>query len=202
MTYPMSALQGIYSDQACYLIGKGPSLLNLSAADLRPGPVIALNSAVLKVAELEIDNPVYAMQKDGGNRSYCTQPCGDRCGDMRRVPDHFALLVHEHESRRCYPDQPQRYIFDNLALGLQVHDASVLSAIKIADLFGCTRLILLCFDAGVNGDCRHVEDGSLLRTHRHTPYLRYAQQARHLLETLPHLQATWVTPVKIERMEV
>ena len=184
---PIQVLYGCHAGETCTVIGKGPSLRHLRRDMIPDGLVITLNHALLKIIALGIDQDdrvVYSMQKDG----FCCD-----------VPSGVALIIHQHESRNVLLDHRPRYLFDNPAdLGLEVHDASLPTTIKIAELFGCTNVMLISMDSMTTGDLRRVDDGC-------TPiapdpnYLRYAKRAAKLIEQSTVIQGvTWVTPQEEE----
>ncbi len=160
----MEALKNKYHGQTCQIIGKGPSIHHLTAQWIAPhGPVITLNEAIERVEALNIRNDTYSMQKDGGARRHgkaqlvltpdCEHrgECGSRCGGMVR-PKKAAMLLHEHESKYCFEDYPERYIFSWKALGLPGNEFSLLCAVQIAGQMGCSALRFICCDAHANGD--------------------------------------------------
>ena len=64
----MTDFKDIYKGQAIWIVGKGPSLQYLTKEYIGSGPVITINEALIKMEELRLPNPIYAMMKDGGNR--------------------------------------------------------------------------------------------------------------------------------------
>ncbi len=167
--------------QTCYIIATGPSLVNLQASDIGPGPIIAINRAILAVEALGLDtplmlSPVYSMQKDGcwtpRGEGNAYQPKTGACppgfcdkaiaaGTYFR-PRHATLIVHEHESRECLKDYSPRLIFDAVA---DCHrpwgTMSAICAVIIAlDTWGCSDVALVSFDALTRGDVRAFREDS------------------------------------------
>lgn len=135
-------LTGIYRGQTAYIVGRGPSIENLSLAQFGPGPVISLNQAIVKVEEMGLNNPVYSMQKDG-------------VADGEVVPQSATLLVHSRESEGSFLGYSPRYVFDNPKdFDLTTTAPSVMSATAMAKMMGCDRVVYLCCDACTNGDKR------------------------------------------------
>jgi len=152
-----------YKDESAWIIGKGPSLANLKASDIGDGPVITLNDSILTVEALDLPNPIFSMQKDGGDRrkrpisNLCpdcdySDDCGDQCGAMNR-PKKATLLLHEHESKYCFPDYPDRHVLDWKDFGLPGNVFSSILAIKTAQLMGCNKFNFISCDAHTNGNC-------------------------------------------------
>jgi hypothetical protein len=153
--------KGRFEGQACWIVGKGPSIEHLRAEHFGEGPVIALNDSLIDLPELP--NQVFSMQKDGGlwkNRpAYLDNRCDkspecEGCPGMVRPPMGMPLFLHRHESLYCYPDHLPRYIFDWEGLGLPHNEFSMVCALKIGQLFGCERFKFVCFDAHATGDTR------------------------------------------------
>jgi len=160
----MESLKNKYTDQPCQIIGNGPSIHHLTSQWISPyGPVITLNRAVERVELLSIRNPIYSMQKDGGERRHgknwnmltpeCDHrgDCGEMCGGMVR-PKNAALLLHEHESKYCFEDYHTRHIFAWDSLGLPQNEFSLLCAVQIAGYMGCSELRIICCDVHATGD--------------------------------------------------
>ncbi|MCK4819049.1 hypothetical protein KA005_24965 [bacterium] len=159
----MKKFRNLYKGETMWIIGKGPSLQYLTKEDIGSGPIIAINESIIKIEELDLPNPVFSMQKDGGNRKRhrrqrslvpdCdyTPNCGDRCGGMVRPKKGATLLVHRHESLYCFPDYSPRYVFDWKELGLPKNRFSQILAIKIGLLMGCTNFRFVSFDVHING---------------------------------------------------
>jgi hypothetical protein len=160
MTKPVTALTDAYAGQTCYVVGKGPSLLHLTAAHFpEPGPVIAINHAIRTVQRLRLPNPVLSMQKDGRYPFPCPQPCTEVAERMVWPPTGALLLVSATTTPNCFAGHRRRYVFDEAALGLKFTAPSAVVAIRLAELFGCARLVLLAFDAAVTGCTDSVVDG-------------------------------------------
>jgi uncharacterized Rossmann fold enzyme len=134
-------LKDKHKDQTCYIIGSGTSINNLTKSYFKPDqPIITLNLVVKQIEKLEISNTIYSMQKDG--EKY-------HLGNVFR-PERSVLLVSEDESIDLYTDYKPRYIFDaqklcNNEYGYKEFSANC--ALKIAQIFGCKKIILMGFDS-------------------------------------------------------
>lgn len=145
MSDGISKLAGKHQDEACWVVGKGASLKNLTPDDVGAGPVIAINHAIEAVENLGLPNPLYSMQKD----NYCS------------TPKAASLLVHKPESDALgvLKDYRPRYVFDNEEdFGINRFFPSVVSSIYLAKLMGCSSIKFLCCDSFTNGDCRTFPD--------------------------------------------
>lgn len=165
MTQPITTLARAYTDQPCYIVGKGPSLVHLKPSHFgEPGPIIAMNQAIRKVEAVAPWNSILSMQKDGAYPIICDAPCEDCTamgpGDMWRPWIDTALLVSKANSQYCFPDHPIRYLFDTEQdLGLVWSMPSIVVAIRLAELFGCSALVFVSCDIHTTGDRRTCADG-------------------------------------------
>ncbi|PKQ29583.1 MAG: hypothetical protein CVT60_04555 [Actinobacteria bacterium HGW-Actinobacteria-10] len=154
----LTRVSGRHRGETCYIVGKGPSLVNLTKFAFGPGPVVCLNESIRHVQRLGLDNKIYSMQKDGcesyRQRDVGCEGCRGEIPPMRYPDDHVTLLLHEHESRNCLPNHRDRLVFDALGdLGFEWWSTSAPCAIRIARIFGCVRVVLLCHDS-LSGDYR------------------------------------------------
>ncbi len=159
----MELLKDKHKGQTAWIIGKGPSLQRLRKEDIGEGVVIAINEAIMPVESLGLPNPIYSMQKDGGNRrrpskdNLCPDcdhsgQCGDVCGDMIRPTNGAILLLHEGESKYCFPDYPRRYVLNLKNFNLPGNIFSLTFALKTAQYMGCVKFRFVSCDAHALGD--------------------------------------------------
>ena len=180
----VSQLFGTHKGETAYIVGKGPSIGNLTPESFGLGPVITLNQAIVKVEELGLQNAVYSMQKDGDAKDEV-------------LPEKATLLVHYHESLNTYTGYRPRYVFDNVNdFGLGVQSPAVMSASMLAKKMGCSKVVYLCCDAAVNGDLRTAvphNGGRIEIEGEQEQYKRHREWVDNLLlET--NMQAEWVIP--------
>jgi len=200
----MEEFKGLFEGQVLWVIGKGPSLQYLAKEHIGPGPVITINQSIIKAEEIGLPNPVFSMQKDGGNRRRSlsthnlspdcdyTPNCGDRCGRMIRPKQGATLLVHKHESLYCFPDYSPRYVFDWMEFGLPKNPFSLIIAVKLGILMGCDRFRFVSCDVHVNGSLDQYAPGiGIIRNRPH-----YRNQPRNLKPYLAGLDCKWIIPVK------
>ena len=194
----MISLRGRHKDQTLTVVGKGPSLEYLSKEDFVPGPVIAINHAIIAVEELGLSNTIYAMQKDGGRKR--THPNGimnpecehsdncDDCGGKVR-PKKAILLVHRHESLYCFSDYSPRYVFDWDVLGLPGNECSFIFAIQMGKLFACNGFRFISFDAHTNGNRHTYIPGEGL-----SGIASYESQVPKIDKYINGYRCEWITP--------
>jgi hypothetical protein len=151
------------------IVGSGPSLLSLTAADFVRGPVITLNDVIVTVRGLGLPNPLYVMHKDGciahdrkwtyiGRRRRIRLPLGCICPG-RLVPpvETETVLLSAAESPRCFAGYALRHVFDVEAdFGVAWHTPSAPIAVRLAHVMGCASLLMLGHDAYTLGDDRRV----------------------------------------------
>jgi len=188
----MKQLKNAHINQTAWIIGKGPSLEKLRKKDISEGIIITLNSAILKIEQLELNNITYSMQKDGASPYFvnsCPYNTCNKCPYDLPTPKNSILLVHELESKQCKPDYRPRYVFNNNDLGLAWNDFSALSAIRIAQYFGCNKFNFVSFDAVTNGDIKNSYDKVAKNG-----LPEYLQQAKVMKEFVKDLDHKFITP--------
>lgn len=199
----MNRLKDKHKGQTAWIIGKGASLQYLKKEDIGEGPVITINQAIVAVEKLDLPNVVYSMQKNGGNKrvysadNLCPDckhsgSCGDVCGSMVR-PKSAPLLLHEHESKYCFPDYAKRHIFDWQNLGLPGNRCSMVLAVTIAkNVMGCSRFCFVSFDAHANGDNNSYIPGTGI-IKKGSEYNIQIDEIKPFIEGL---DCQWITPKK------
>lgn len=158
-------LAGRHLGETVYIVGRGPSLLGLAREDFTPGPVIALNAAIVQVRALGLPNRMYLMQQDG-----CL---------LEPIPPE-SVLLSKHLSANCWPDYPERFLFG-------IRGNSMMSspcAVRIAIGMGAGELVMVAHDAYRNGSAQVVTvDGGLSDGTRSFPgYVQGAEQSVAMAE--------------------
>ena len=160
---PPHLLTNRHVGQTATIVGRGPSLLQLTGKDFGPGPVLVLNHAILTIRQLGLPNPIYSMQKDG-------------CRVAPQPPE--TLIRSQAQSRKCFPGYESSYTFDVVSFGLPRTCMSLTFAVALSKLMGCSGARLLAFDAYTAQDFRTVVGTELQTIGR--GYLHAAGQAiRH-----------------------
>lgn len=163
-----------------YIVGRGPSLLGLTAGDFGPGPVIALNSTIVHLRKLGLSNPVYFMWKDGCLPHGLTDnnPTEHDCTLIRPEPGEV-FVTSLAEGRYCLPDYPLRHVVDVEALGVPWYTMSAPVAVLVAHAMGCSDVIMLGQDGPLTGDWHAVDaDGTLVDD----PHAGYPIATRNAVE--------------------
>jgi len=159
----IAPLKDRHKGDTCYIIGKGPSLVNLRAWHFGKGPVIVLNESIRMVQNMGLPNQIYSMQKDGcmtEDPHNIPRPCGTcEANGWQRAPvtnphPGIAVLFSQHLSSWCLHGRPNRFVFTDEELGFKGYPMtmSILEAIPLAMHFGCQSIVMMCCDSLVNGD--------------------------------------------------
>jgi hypothetical protein len=150
----IDVLKYIHKGETCYIVGTGPSIGKLTAADFADGFVIAINSAISMIESLDLAIPVYSQYKDGNYpEQQCTFVTCENCVKGQPAPVRATLLLHFYHAFNCFPDYEPKYYFSNPYYGLAVNDFSQKSAIRNAELMGAANLVFYGFDSITPGDC-------------------------------------------------
>lgn len=186
------ALKGAYAGQTAWIVGRGPSLLNVTKEAFGAGPVICLNEAIINISGLRLPNDVYTLWRNG-----------DVLPDL---PKHgAAMLLCENPVRpdppsaTLYPDYDRRYIFEcRRDLGCDPPATfTMLAALEIAvRIMGCTKIVFVSFDSCTVGDVRTVLEGGFVQSeHRPGAYNEQGEIVKARVAELG-LDVEWVTPAK------
>lgn len=164
----IAPLKDRHRGEVCYVVGKGPSVVDLKAHHFGPGPVLVINETIRHVQELGLPNQIYSMQKDGcvtSDPDTIPRPC-DTCEQhgWKRAPvvDPYpgvAVLFSQHLSSWCLHGRKNRYVFTDAELGFEGYPMtmSVLETVPLAKHFGCQSIVMMCFDSLVNGNTDTME---------------------------------------------
>jgi hypothetical protein len=166
----VNELSGLYGGLPLWVVGRGPSLARLAKCHFEPGPVVAINQAIEVVETLELDNPVYSMQKD----------------HFFLTPEKAPILAHSvesvQESREKIEQYPEAYVFDNdKDFSIPHNMPSVVTCVRLAKLMGCSNVVFLCCDAATDGiteaygapatePSSYLEHGALVKQHARLPF--------------------------------
>lgn len=141
---PIDALVGNYTGQTAYIIGKGPSLDKLTVKDFTlPGPVLAVNESVHKIAALELTNPVYGVQQDSLLKDAC-------------LPAKGKLFV-SFFARGAYTGNPNVIPYQPHKLGLTRTTLTAAVAVNLAKMLGCKDIVFYGFDAAMTENCDYAK---------------------------------------------
>jgi len=208
----MQDLKNKHKNQTAWIIGSGPSLEHLTQEDIGDGPVITLNTAIIAVEPLNLSNPVYSMQKDGGSKRRRStanggdnlspdcdhrSECGVECGVLT-MPKKATLLLHDLESKYCFSDYHDRYVLNLKELGLPKNVFSLIFAVKAAQYMGCDDFKFISCDAHTIGDMRTYIPGKGIFEEN---YLEQIGRFKIHLIGIPHEFITpgrWDKEVKVD----
>ena len=188
---------------AAYIVGKGPSLLELTQADFPPDAyVIALNQAILSVRNLHLPNATFSQQKDGcvGQNRHQMPPPRHVCpptSDMVPPLSPETVLLSKAESPTCFYDYPNRVVIDVEALlpGRRwFTPSSPVAAAYAVKVLGCDSLVFQAHDSYKNGDLRRVMGSELVYDHSNDTYATNSAIAAEVAAELGVL-AEWRWPV-------
>ena len=174
----LSDLAPLFEERVCYIVGKGPSLDNLTAEYFDDGPIITLNESIHHVEALDLDNPLVALQQDVGLKRACWTEKGKML-----VPNYTAHLYHNH---------PELYVFAHNQLVL-TRTISVCVAIAVLALSKAKSIKLLCFDAYTHRDTDYANCIGHPSSKGGVPN-RFLQQSRKITEQLDGLDYEFITP--------
>jgi hypothetical protein len=108
------------------------------------------------------------------------------------------LLVSAANSRNCFADYRPRSLFDTERdLGLHWRTPSVVVAVRLAELLGCTGLTFVACDSYTTGDVRTCLDGLAsvgLDDEQGTSYRHLKGLVDGLLAVSRIRDVRWVTP--------
>lgn len=184
---------------AC-IIAHGQSILNLQHKDLSGiDCVFVLNKAILATRILKVNIPVFYMTKDAGKPDNKCKPtcleCDTNCSKIKPLFPEI-LLVHEHESVKCFPNYQPRFIFNNSDYGLYWMRASVCSATHIINMMGFTDIKYFCFDEMVNGNTKTVNDGRTIDNEKYAirGHLQIKNELDECLINCNFEHVEWIIP--------
>lgn len=131
---------GYFEGKDCYMVGKGPSLDQLTKKDFKDPrlPVICINESIHKVESLDLPNKVFAIQQDSWLKDTCKPK--------------YAGIFLTTSCRYWYPEIKEKYVFHYTQIDLKSNNLTAIYAIAIARKYQSTGFIFLCFDSCVNND--------------------------------------------------
>lgn len=206
----MSIIKDLYKDLPCYIVGKGPSILNLDESYFpnEKAPIISIYQATHKVENLKLNNPIYSLQKDGCHSSNGKKPApiGHTCNNTSMFkPKVATVLLYEKESKNCLLDYSNRIVFSLQDIDLKVthkyiDSFSLECAIYIAIKWGCFPINLLCCDSCVNNNMETLEFEPTLsfnyRKQKTFDFKNYPIFCDIIKKHLEKYEHEWILPTK------
>lgn len=138
-------LKNKYKGRDGYIIGKGPSLDNISK-DIFTSPdavVIAINEAIYKVESLDLPNDVFGLQCDALLNNTCK-------------PDKSPLLI-SHHIQYYYPKLTNKYVFSYAEHIIHAQSLSSQICLSLMKMMGVRHITLVAFDACVDGEVSYAD---------------------------------------------
>jgi len=185
--YPITEPQSVghlkdkYKDMMCYIVGKGPSLDNVTEEIFEPGrPIICINESIHKIESLRIpEDNLFLMQQD----------TGINCRPLRATPLLYYYIKH------LYPEIAKRYIFSDKDFGRQRHGLTVLVAIAAAKYMGCSGVGFVSFDACVNKKTSYAKCIGHPPSKTHSgDESRFLQHRQRIEQDTQGLDVEWIIP--------
>lgn len=140
----ISDLQNMHIGKTFYMVGKGPSLDNLSSIIFPEDCVImATNEAIHKVESLNLQNPTYVVQQDVGLKETCRPK--------------KATILASYKCRAFYVDYPKKYLYHTSNFKLNYSSLSVIVAIEVAKFMGSIDFVFVSFDSCLNRDTGYAK---------------------------------------------
>lgn len=176
-------LKNKHRGEICYIVGKGFSLRNIKKEHFGEGIIITLNHAIIQIEKLGLTNQIYAMME------------GDY-GDFK--PRKATILIRKvdtflHGDKNLLTDYSPHYIYDpDVFIDTEPprKEFSANRALKIAQLMGCSKIKLLCFDACTVGDLRGINGKKAARA---WVYPKFCKRIYELIDK-EKMDAEWIKP--------
>lgn len=167
-----------------YIVGKGPSLDHLTAEDFpnKEAPILAINEAIIKLNELELENPIYLIAQDGHFK------------DSLGVGKSGALI--SKSLLNFYDDHKEQNIMSftpSAILPRGVMNITVNVAITILKQCGAEGLGLVSFDGAALGDTRYAEISKTPIERGGNPR-RFLEQKARIVACAKGIDIDWITP--------
>lgn len=144
------ALKG---QQTVYIVGKGPSLDDLTKEDFDEfpnAPIICINESVHAIEKLDLHT----------DRLFCIQH--DLMNHINR-PKRAQWLLSEYGWQDQQGDYSKDIRYDRLEICQDKPNLTVCVALSLSSLAGANQAVMLAFDAAFAGDCNYAS--SINRTH-------------------------------------
>ncbi len=133
----------VLQGKSIYLIGKGPSLDNLTKKDFKDkkSPIFCINESIHAIEKLDLPNDIYVVLQDALLRDTCKPKNGG--------------VICSKVLSNFYPENENKYVFDPKEYFTTIN-YTVVIAINIAKKHGMTNFKMMGFDSIVNGDTKYA----------------------------------------------
>lgn len=164
----IEVLRDRHHGQVAYIVGKGPSLRDLTVTDFGTGFVVVINDAVEVVQRLGLPMSIYSMQRDGcevEDPDNTPRPCGT-CQPLGWIRDPLIdpfpginVVFSQYLSSWCLHGRGNRYVIPHGFFSLDPFNMSVLEAIPFSLYLGASSLVMMCFDPLAGADNIYDPEG-------------------------------------------
>lgn len=181
---PIDDLRPLIKDKICYIIGKGPSLDYICKHHLhKDSCVICINDSVKKMVQLDLDIPIIVIQQD----SWLVDKCWFE----------NTHLVVSIEASVNYVDK-DFYIFKPYYFGIAEKQITVTWGIQLSKVFGAKRLIMLAFDAMLEGNCDYA-DCIGYKSSEYSNSNRFLQHKARISKYTDDVELFWINQSTLEK---
>jgi len=126
---------GKHKNIPCYIIGKGPSLDDISKDSFEPdNPILCCNDSIHKVLTLDLPNPIYGIVCDGSVKDTVVP-------NIRIINATCCKNFEDHDYQWCS--------HQDLDVGVFMHVGHM--SVGIARAFGCSSINFIGFDGAFGG---------------------------------------------------
>lgn len=137
-------LLDMFKDKVVYIVGKGPSLDNLSKDNFEPDAlIICINESIRKIESLNLSNQLFMLQYDTRLRGTC------------HPNNTETILLLNRSICAWYSNHEKKYKYSNLNITGPVISATC--AIMICKTLEVSLIRLIAFDACTNGDTGYAK---------------------------------------------
>jgi len=175
----VESLESIFKNKTAYIIGKGPSLDNLTAdafAD-ESSPILAINESITKIESLSLPNPTFLMVYD-----------------MKKYKVKNAGVIVPSGIKYLYNNRPT-YSYNTSQLKLKIKKSlTALFAIEICKSLGVKDFHMISFDSCINKNTEYAKCvGRKSNAGGRDPkrFLRHKALITKLVDKIP---LTWILP--------
>lgn len=164
-----------------YIIGKGPSLDNLSASDFLPDrDILCINDSVHKVKSLGVSNNIFVFHQD--------PQLVDKC-----KAENVTYVLHPH-LRSLYKGIDCHFI-EPMSVGAINRVTTGAFAVCVAKFFGVKGFIMMCFDACVNKELGYADCiGYTPDQYGNDDDNRFLKHRAYIDKALGMVPVSWVIP--------
>ncbi len=170
--------------QTVYIIGKGPSLSNITKEHFGPHPIFCINESIHMIEKLNLPNKTFVVFQDSGIKFNC-------------IPKNAGMLVSSDISN-FFPDK-EKYTF-NPKDWFQQYNYTPIIAINIAKSKVVKKFIMVGFDSITNGDKSYAKEIGYQSKEINKPD-RYKTNVIGIKKALEGCEVEYITPLDASSVE-